>query len=88
MLIIGTEPTMDAQASEQMVSGLSYRLEKLAQRVSLQGKDLTPNQVDKIHAMVDSIHRIVADSVQRDPTLEGTMTEAAKAIRERIERDQ
>lgn len=74
MLIIGTEPTMEATATDRMVEGLVRRLER-------DGHHLTPKMVDKIHGLI-------TECVPDERTMNGTLTEASKAIRERIERDQ
>ena len=71
--ILSNERDMDATASDNMVWGLVARLER-------HGHYLTPSQVDKIHAMI-------TDSVPDERTITGTLTEAAKSIRERIERE-
>ena len=72
-MILPNERDMDATASDSMVWGLVARLER-------DGHYLTPSQVDKIHAMI-------TDAKPDERTLTGNLTEAAKAIRERIERE-
>lgn len=64
---------MEATATDRMVEGLVRRLER-------DGHHLTPKMVDKIHAMI-------TDAMPDERTITGNLTEAAKAIRERIERE-
>jgi len=87
-LIIGTEPTMEAQATERMIEDMVSRFERIGHRLRSQGHGLTPKQVDQLHATLDRINAMITDSIVTDPTVNGNMTEAAKAIRERMERDQ
>lgn len=79
---------MEATADDRMIEGMVSRLETIGHRLRSQGQGLTPKQVDKIHSTLDGIHQVITDSRTDDPTLSGTMTQAAKAISERIERDQ
>lgn len=72
-LIIGTEPDMEAQATDRMVEGLVRRLER-------DGHRLTPKMIERIHGMI-------TECTPDERTITGTLTEASKAIRERIERD-
>lgn len=72
-MILPNEREMDATASDGMIWGLVARLER-------DGHYLTPSLVDKIHA-------IISDAKPDERTMTGNMTEAAKAIRERIERE-
>ena len=74
MLTLSNEREMDAQASEGMVYRLTARIERY-------GHHLTPKLVGKIHD-------ILTDAINEDPTQTGNMTKAAKAILQRMERDQ
>ena len=73
MLILGNSIDMDANASDSMVIGLVRRLER-------DGHYLTPKTVDRIHAMI-------TDCIPDERVSTGSQTEAAKAIRERMERE-
>ncbi len=65
---------MDALASEQMIQSLMSRLYQ-------SGHFLTPSQVERVHMMLD-------DSEQSNNIDGRSQTEAAKAIQQRIDRDQ
>jgi len=65
---------MEATADDRMIDGLVSRLMR-------SGHHLTPSSVDKIHAIISSN--------EPDTRIEtGSQTEAAKAIKERIDREQ
>ena len=72
-MILPNERDMEATATDSMIWGLVSRIERF-------GHHLTPSQVDKIHAMI-------TDATPDERTMTGNLTEAAKAIRERIERE-
>ncbi len=64
---------MDATADDRMIEGLVSRLIR-------SGHYLTPSIVDKIH-------KLITDSEPDNRVEHGSQTEAAKAIKERIERE-
>lgn len=64
---------MDATATDEMVQGLMSRLYVV-------GRFLTPSQVERIHQMLN-------DSEQTNGVESRSQTDAAKAIKERIERE-
>ena len=72
-IVTDTDTDMEAQATDAMV-------QKLMSRIYMVGHLLTPAQVDRIHQMLD-------DSEQPNAMDGRSVTEAAKAVRERIERD-
>ena len=71
--ILSTERDMDANASDTVIWGLVHRLER-------DGHHLTPKAVLRIH-------QIITDCTPDNRMENGSQTEAARAIRERIERD-
>lgn len=73
-IVTDTDTEMEAQATDAMVQGLMSR-------IYLVGHLLTPAQVERIHQML-------TDAEQPNVVEGRSITHAAKAIRERIERDQ
>lgn len=66
--------SMEATATDSMVEGLVRRLER-------DGHYLTPKMIERMHNMI-------TECKPDERTITGNLKEAAKAIRERIERDQ
>lgn len=72
-MILPNERDMEATATDDMVQGLMSHIYR-------SGHLLTPAQVDRIHLML-------TDSEQPNDVEGRSQTEAAKAIKERTERD-
>lgn len=71
--ILSNERDMDANASDRMIAGIIRRLERHGHHMS--------------YRAVMRIHQIITDCTPDQRMENGNQTEAATAIRERIERD-